>query len=87
MKNIFVIHSEHVKRYYVTFYSHTFHQNFCDRRSHEFDQQLHIYIALCIFRYSHKLQEGPPGVEAKTQKPMEMFVVVLILCIKFIDGV
>ena len=51
MKNIFVIRSEHVKRYYVTFYY---------RRSHKFDQQLHIYIALCNFRYSHKLQEGPP---------------------------
>ena len=28
----------------------------------------------------------PPGVKVKTQKPMEMFVMVLILSMKFIDG-
>ena len=29
----------------------------------------------------------PPGVEVKTQKPMEKYVMVLILCMKFIDSV
>ena len=28
-----------------------------------------------------------PGVDIKTQKPLKMFVMVHILCMKFIDGV